>query len=56
MKFEQRIERCVRDGATVEDLLFSNITLETDRKHFNWWGNGDPIWLKKRRATQDRRN
>ncbi|NQZ77755.1 MAG: hypothetical protein HRT61_16870 [Ekhidna sp.] len=43
----------VRDGATVEDLLFSNITLETDRKHFNWWGNGDPIWLvvKKRRET-----
>lgn len=43
----------VRDGATVEDLLFSNITLETDRKHFNWWGNGDPIWLvvKKRRAN-----
>ncbi len=41
----------VRDGATVDNVLFSNITIETNRKHFNWWGNGDPIWLvlKKRR-------
>ncbi|MEL6653632.1 MAG: glycosyl hydrolase family 28 protein, partial [Bacteroidota bacterium] len=40
----------VRDGATVENVIFSNITIETNRKHFNWWGNGDPIWLvlKKR--------
>jgi len=40
----------IRDGATASDVLFSNITLQTDRKHFNWWGNGDPIWLvvKKR--------
>lgn len=35
----------VRDGATVENVIFSNITIETNRKHFNWWGNGDPIWL-----------
>lgn len=42
----------VRDGATVEKVLFSNIVMETDRKHFNWWGNADPIWLvvKKRQA------
>jgi polygalacturonase len=41
----------VRDGANVENVMFNNITLETDRKHFNWWGNGDAIWLvvKKRR-------
>lgn len=36
----------VRDGATVSDVKFSNITLELNRKHFNWWGNADPIWLE----------
>ncbi len=35
----------VRDGATVSDVKFSDITLELNRKHFNWWGNADPIWL-----------
>ncbi|MEO0470644.1 MAG: glycosyl hydrolase family 28 protein [Bacteroidota bacterium] len=34
-----------RYGGTIEDVIFSNITIETDRKHFNWWGNGDPIWV-----------
>ncbi|RMG69218.1 MAG: hypothetical protein D6722_10775, partial [Bacteroidetes bacterium] len=45
----------VRDGATVESVIFENITVETDRKHFNWWGNGDPIWvvlLKRRPNSQ----
>ncbi len=43
----------VRDGAHVSDVLFSNITIECNRRHFNWWGNGDPIWvvLKKRRES-----
>lgn len=35
----------VRDGATVSDVHFSNITMELNRKHFNWWGNADAIWL-----------
>lgn len=35
----------VRDGALVEDVVFSNITIECSRRHFNWWGNGDPIWI-----------
>lgn len=39
----------VRDGALVENVLFSDITIETNRKHFNWWGNGDPIWLVLKR-------
>ena len=40
----------VRDGANVDNVMFSDITVETNRKHFNWWGNGDAIWLvvKKR--------
>ena len=43
----------VRDGATVSDVLFSDITIECDRKHFNWWGNGDPIWLVLKRRFPD---
>jgi len=35
----------VRDGANVSDVMFTNITVETSRKHFNWWGNGDAIWV-----------
>ncbi|MEM6378703.1 MAG: glycosyl hydrolase family 28 protein, partial [Bacteroidota bacterium] len=45
----------IRDGATVDHVLFSNITLETDRKHFNWWGNGDPIWLVVKKRYPDSR-
>ena len=33
----------VRDGATVDRVMFSNLTIECNRKHFNWWGDGDPI-------------
>lgn len=33
----------VRDGAVVSDVLFSDITIECRRRHFNWWGDGDPI-------------
>jgi len=42
----------IRDGALAENIIFSNITLDCNRKHFNWWGDGDPIWLvvKKRNA------
>ena len=35
----------VRDGGTVENVTFSNISIECKRRHFNWWGNGDPIWI-----------
>ena len=44
----------VRDGGTVENVLFSNIIVECNRRHFNWWGNGDPIWvyMDKRRPNR----
>ncbi|MEM6342915.1 MAG: glycosyl hydrolase family 28 protein [Bacteroidota bacterium] len=45
----------VRDGATVENVIFSNITIETNRKHFNWWGNGDPIWLVLKKRSPNAR-
>ena len=43
----------IRDGGNVSNVEFSNITVECNRKHFNWWGNGDPIWitLQKRNPT-----
>lgn len=43
----------VRDGATVSDVKFSNITLDLNRKHFNWWGNADPIWLVVLKRTEN---
>ena len=43
----------IRDGATAENILFSDITLNCDRKHFNWWGNGDPIWLVVKKRSAD---
>ncbi len=31
----------VRDGATVSDVLFTNIIMDCQRKPFFWWGDGD---------------
>ena len=46
----------VRNGGTVEDVVFSNISIECKRRHFNWWGNGDPIWiyLTKKHPTKSK--
>jgi polygalacturonase len=33
----------VRDGANVDGVIFSNLVIDCRRKHFNWWGDGDPI-------------
>jgi len=43
----------VRDGANVKDVKFSNVSLELNRKHFNWWGNADPIWLVVLKRSED---
>lgn len=43
----------VRDGATVSNVIFSDITMECNRKHFNWWGNADPFWLVVKKRHQD---
>lgn len=32
-----------RDGATVEDLLFTGMTIETRMRPLMWWGSGEPI-------------
>jgi hypothetical protein len=31
----------VRDGAAVSEVLFSNLVIDCNRKHYNWWGDGD---------------
>lgn len=35
----------VLDGGRVDSILFKNIVMSCSRRHFNWWGNADPIWL-----------
>jgi len=31
----------VQDGATVSDVRFANVTFETNRRHWNWWGSAE---------------
>ncbi len=40
----------VQDGATVSDVRFVNVTFDTQRRHWNWWGSAElmKIVLKKR--------
>jgi hypothetical protein len=42
----------VQDGATVSDVRFVNVTFETNRRHWNWWGSAElmKFVLKKRNA------
>jgi hypothetical protein len=41
----------VQDGATVSDVVVSHLTVETSRRHWNWWGSAElcKLVLKKRR-------
>jgi hypothetical protein len=43
----------VLDGATVSDIVFSNLTIETNRRHWNWWGSAEmcKIVLGRRNAS-----
>jgi hypothetical protein len=40
----------VQDGATVSDVRVHNVTFETNRRHWNWWGSAEvmKVVLKKR--------
>jgi hypothetical protein len=40
----------VQDGAVVSDVIVSNLTVETSRRHWNWWGSAElcKLVLKKR--------
>lgn len=43
----------VRDGGSVRNVVFADLTIHTVRKETFWWGNGDPIWftIQKRGAV-----
>jgi len=40
----------VQDGATVSDVIYRGLTIETSRRHWNWWGSAEmcKFVLKKR--------
>ena len=43
----------MQDGAIVSDVIVSNLTIETSRRHWNWWGSAEmcKLVLKKRTAA-----
>lgn len=44
----------VFDGGVVEDVVISNVTIQTRRFDWFWWGDGDPIHFNiKRRSEVD---
>jgi hypothetical protein len=45
----------VQDGATVSDVRFHNITFETRRRHWNWWGSAEVMKFVLKRRRPDSR-
>jgi polygalacturonase len=41
----------VQDGAVVSDVIVSNLTVETGRRHWNWWGSAELCKLVLKRRT-----
>ena len=45
----------VQDGATVSDVRFQNVTFETRRRHWNWWGSAEVMkFVLKKRTSESR--
>ena len=42
-----------RHGGTVENVIFSNIVVNCDRKHYNWWGDGELLTFVIMREQED---
>jgi len=43
----------VQDGATVSDVRFQDVTFETNRRHWNWWGSAEVFkFVLKKRTPQ----
>lgn len=42
----------VFDGGVVEDVMISNVSIETRRFDWFWWGDGDPIHFNIRRRSE----
>jgi hypothetical protein len=45
----------VQDGATVSDVIVSRLTIETSRRHWNWWGSAEMCKLVLKKRTPDSR-
>jgi hypothetical protein len=45
----------IQDGATVEDLLIANVTMDLRRRHWNWWGSAEPLYFVLKRRTPESR-
>ena len=45
----------VQDGATVSDARFVNVTFETNRRHWNWWGSAEVMKFVLNKRTPDSR-
>ena len=43
----------VQDGGTVSDVRFQNVTFETNRRHWNWWGSAEVMKFVLKRRTPD---
>jgi polygalacturonase len=42
----------VFDGGVVEDVVISNLTIDTRRFEWFWWGDGDPIHFNIKRRSE----
>lgn len=45
----------VQDGATVSDARVHNVTFETNRRHWNWWGSAEVMKLVLKKRTPESR-
>ena len=43
----------VQDGAAVSDVRFHNVTFETGRRHWNWWGSAEVLKFVLKRRSAD---
>jgi polygalacturonase len=46
------INLCVRDSGSIEDMIFSNIVIQTRLHTGDWWGNGEPIHVSVIRGKE----
>ena len=45
----------IQDGATVEDVLIANVTVDLRRRHWNWWGNAELLHFVLKKRTPESR-
>jgi hypothetical protein len=45
----------IQDGATVEDVLIADVTVDLGRRHWNWWGSGELLHFVLKKRTPDSR-